>query len=123
MVLGIEGNYPEDGTASGYIISLILIVIALTFLVISKKPADILRIERVRFVDTLMRVQIAVCVVMGILHTVVLGDIALYLFVCWSVFTGIVYLTFVLKKYRFIGQFEPLVLPPEAEATFMSSQR
>ncbi len=107
-VLGIEGNYP-DGTAIGYLVSLTLVVIAIALFVIDikKKTKDILRIKHIRFVDTLMRIQIIVCVVMGIMHTFILGVVALYLFLLWSVFTGIVYLTFSLKGHRFVGQLKP----------------
>lgn len=107
-VLGIEDNYP-DGTAVGYLVSLTLVVITIAIFVIEikKKTKGILRIEHVRFVDTLMRIQIILCVVMGIMHTFILGIVALYLFLLWSVFTGIVYLTFALKGYRFVGRFKP----------------
>ncbi|MFC2027588.1 hypothetical protein ACFLU3_02760 [Chloroflexota bacterium] len=108
MVLGIENNYP-DGTAIGYLVSLILVVITIAIFVINikKKAKGIFRIEHVQFVDTLMRIQITLCVVMGIMHTFLLGIVALYLFLLWSVFTGIVYLTFTLKGHRFVGQFKP----------------
>ncbi|MFO8009719.1 MAG: hypothetical protein R6U89_02795 [Dehalococcoidia bacterium] len=104
-VLALEGNYPE-GTRSGYVISVVLIacaVLAFIISVVGLKSGNVTRVERVRFVDTVIRAQMVVCVLLGVLHSFVLGEIALYLFVAWSVFTGAVYTVFAVKGHRFIG--------------------
>jgi len=98
----IEGTL-QPGSVLGYIFSLIIMGVAVFLFIIIKKPEEALEINRNRFIDILLKVQIALCLVMGIILIFIIGIIALYLFILWSVLTGIIYIIFAIKGRRFIG--------------------
>ncbi len=98
----LEGTLPP-GSVLGYIFSLIIMSVAVFLFIFIKKPEETLEIESIKFIDILLKFQIALCLVMGFILIFFIGIIALYLFIMWSVFVGIVYIIYAIKRKRFIG--------------------
>ena len=98
----LEGTLPP-GSVFGYIISLIILGVAVFLFIIIKKPEAALEIEHIKFIDILLKVQIVICLIMGIFLIFIIGIIVLYLFIVWSVLTGILYIIFAIKGKKFIG--------------------
>jgi len=84
-------------------ISLIILGVAVFLFIIIKKPEAALEIEHIKFIDILLKVQIVICLIMGIFLIFIIGIIVLYLFIVWSVLTGILYIIFAIKGKKFIG--------------------
>jgi hypothetical protein len=98
----LEGTLPT-GSVIGYAISLIIMGVAAFLFIIIKKPEEPLEIDQIKVIDILLKVQIVLCLVMGMILIFIIGIIVLYLFILWSVFTGILYIIFAIKGKKFIG--------------------
>ncbi|MGD2249768.1 MAG: hypothetical protein PVF58_15270 [Candidatus Methanofastidiosia archaeon] len=95
-----ESHLPE-GTSSGYIISIGLIISGLVAFFVLKTPSE-KPIRKLKVIDTLIKINLFLCVFMGVLHGFI-GVGVIYFFVVWTFFLGLVYCFLRIKGMVFIG--------------------
>jgi len=100
-----EGLLPEAPAYSYYIIIVLMMGVALLFIisVIRNRDQEAIKIEKMGNIDAVIRLQLILCFIMGAVLRFFIGDLVHYLFILWSVFTGILYFFSIAKGKRFVG--------------------
>ncbi|MHA1284059.1 MAG: hypothetical protein ACTSQP_16295 [Promethearchaeota archaeon] len=100
------GNKLPNAPLYNYIIILLTwlsIFIIIIIRIKKNQKKTLLKIEQIGFVDTLIKIQIFLCLIIGGFLVFIIGILTLYLFIIWSFITGIVYFSYIVKNKRFIG--------------------
>ena len=82
-----------------------ILAIILVISIIKSKNQKLPKIEQISNINTIIKVQIILCFIMGAVLVFFIGIFTLYLFIIWSVITGVIYFIYITKGKRFVGNF------------------